>query len=190
MMNINQTPDIDRMLVVGPTGSGKSFAADRLSHILDKPLVSLDRLMLDENGKPKPKEQFVEEAEEFFAQPEYEEGWVVDGTYRSLRHITWDKADLIGYIRPPVILNAALISLRALTRDTTGGNSDQSISEQLERLRKTRRWDLEKLDHTTAEYRAMGKQVIQTATSSGLIRSVMHHIEASSSHNLGDKQQL
>jgi adenylate kinase family enzyme len=164
---------IDRLLVVGPIGAGKSYAAARLATALAKPLINLDRLMLDEEHRPKPKRQFVEEAEEFFGRPEYSQGWVTDGTFRSLRHLTWDRADMIGYIRPPVVLNIGLVAFRALTGDISGGNSPQPMRAQLDRLFATRSEDLRKIDHTTAEYAEQGTPIVQSMTAGGLVRSVM-----------------
>ncbi len=163
---------INRLLLVGPIGAGKSYAANELAESLDKPLITLDKLMLDENRVPKPKDRFIEEAEELFARPEYTNGWIVDGTYRSIRHLTWEQADVIGYIRPPLVRNIGLVVLRATTKDTSGGNSPQPVHIQLRRLFKTRQEDIAKIDTTTAEYAERGKRIVQATSSSKLIAMV------------------
>jgi adenylate kinase family enzyme len=164
--------NIERVLVVGPIGAGKTYAAQRIAMLVGKPLVQIDRIMLDSvTGKPKAIEDFLDDAAEYFAQPELQDGWVADGSYRSLRNLTWEQADVIGYIRPRAPQNFLRLTQRSLTKNQEGGNSNDSYLTCLKRLHDTRVADLEKLDGTTSEFRELGTEVLVERSSSALVAS-------------------
>ena len=175
-----ESPELDRVLVVGPIGAGKSFAASRIAEMLQRPLVRIDEIMLDENKCPKPKDRFIEDAEEFFAQPHLEDGWVADGNYRSIRHITWEKADAIGYVRPGRTRNYANVARRSISRDTSGGNTNEGLVTQVRRLSQTRQEDMAKLDETTGEFEANGVPVFRYRDSGNLVLAFSELIIAQS----------
>ena len=166
----------EHILIVGPIGAGKSFVADRVGEQLDLPVIHLDSIMLTDEGTPKTKEVFVADATEYFSRPELSSGWVADGTtLGSIRDVVWEPAELIGYVRPNFVLNVARLAQRRLTHDTRGGQNDHPFMEQYRRMRTTRPGDIEKLDKTTAEFRAKGVSVIQRASSGGLLKSILKH---------------
>ncbi len=133
--------------------------------------------MLDPLTGPKSREKFIEDAEAYFASPELAEGWVADGTYRSLRQITWERADAIGYIRPSLPRNLLRVVQRGLTGDVRGGNSPSSLRTQLARLHATRVEDINKLDLTTQEFREYGTPVLETSSSARLIAAFALYLE-------------
>lgn len=183
--------ELERILVVGPIGAGKSFAAREIGEMAGLPVVHIDRIMLDPDTRlPKPRDRFIEDAEAFFAQPRMQSGWVADGTYRSLRHLTWERADAIGYIRPGLIQNISRIVQRCVTHDTSGGQNPDTLYRQLNRLRGTRQEDIAKLDTTTQEFRELGTMVIEEPTSRALITAFAGILAVENSSNALDSTEL
>ena len=162
-----------RILIVGPIGSGKSYSAEILSNELDLPVLNLDRVMLDDYGTPKQKDRFIEDAAIALESSKYRDGWIVDGTFRSLRALTWDNADVIGYLRPVFLVNAGLVALRGMRKDVRGGNSLQPTGVQIRRLLNTRSEDIHKIDSTVLEYNEKGRKVVVARSSSSLVRRIV-----------------
>ena len=87
------TTDIgERIVVVGTTGSGKSWLASHLAERLGLPHVELDALFWDPHWTPAP--QFRERVAAAVAGA----GWVVDGNYRAIRDLTWPRAQTIVWL--------------------------------------------------------------------------------------------
>lgn len=70
-----QTPRIQRILIFGRGGSGKSRLAERLSVILALPLTELDELFWSEDLSPTPVSRWVELQDRLSAA----ERWILDG---------------------------------------------------------------------------------------------------------------
>jgi hypothetical protein len=74
-----QTPDFTRTLIIGNSGAGKSWLAERLARHLQAPWVELDRLhwLSDEHSLPRPRAEALAMAR--IAADE--ERWVIEGVY-------------------------------------------------------------------------------------------------------------
>jgi adenylate kinase family enzyme len=68
---------MERILVMGSPGSGKSTFARRLSHITDIPVVSLNALYWKPGWKPSEAAEFEERVTEAIRRPH----WIIDGDY-------------------------------------------------------------------------------------------------------------
>jgi adenylate kinase family enzyme len=101
-----------RIVVVGTTGSGKTTAANRLSHKLGIPHTELDALNWGPNWQMRPPEQFNAAVE----QATRGETWVVDGNYSRAREIVWPRADTIVWLDYPLPLILWRLWWRTLRR--------------------------------------------------------------------------
>lgn len=92
-------PGIDRVVVVGSSGSGKTTVAKEIAGRLDLPYLELDALAHRGGWDATPVEVFQEELREFVAG----ERWVVDGNYasRGTRDLVWPLADTFVWLDPP-----------------------------------------------------------------------------------------
>ena len=85
---------LQRIVVVGTTGSGKTTMASRLAERLGIPHTELDSLNWGPNWTMRPDEEFrtlVDEATR-------SEAWVVDGNYSRARDIVWPRADTVVWL--------------------------------------------------------------------------------------------
>jgi adenylate kinase family enzyme len=107
-----QWSKVKRIVVLGTSGSGKTTLAGQLSKLLDIPHVELDGLYHGPNWSETPDEVFFERV----AVATAEEKWVVDGGYHRVRHLTWDRADLLIWIDLPFPTTFSRVVRRTLRR--------------------------------------------------------------------------
>jgi adenylate kinase family enzyme len=93
---------VERILVVGTTGSGKSTMASRLAARLGIPHVELDALHWGPGWSERPAESFRAALVQATAGPR----WVVDGNYSRYRELTLPRADAVIWLdySLPVVL--------------------------------------------------------------------------------------
>jgi adenylate kinase family enzyme len=85
---------MDRIVVVGCGGSGKSVTARRLGDLLGLPVVHLDTLYYDRDWNTLPADQFATRQRELVIQPR----WIIDGNYASTLPIRLTSADTIIFL--------------------------------------------------------------------------------------------
>jgi adenylate kinase family enzyme len=91
---------MNRILVIGSAGAGKSTLSTELSKSLDLPIIHLDRYYWKPNWIPTPDEEwdhFIEEASN-------QEQWIMDGNYSRTLHLRLNRADAIIFLDMPRIL--------------------------------------------------------------------------------------
>jgi adenylate kinase family enzyme len=88
---------VERVSVVGCSGSGKTTVAARLAERLDAPHIELDAMFHQPRWTPLPEEEFRERLDEMLAG----DRWVVDGNYSAVRDLVWTRADTIVWIDLP-----------------------------------------------------------------------------------------
>ncbi len=90
--------NLQRIVVVGTTGSGKTTMAGRLSDKLGIPHTELDALSWGPNWTMRPQEEFRAAVD----QATRGETWVVDGNYSRARELLWPRADTIVWLDFPL----------------------------------------------------------------------------------------
>lgn len=129
----NRAPSVERpcrISVVGTTGSGKTCLARRLASQSGLPLYELDSIRRDDNGDHLTHQEFVDTVTELASRDE----WIIDGHYRDVRELVWDRADMVVWLNYPMPLVLGRLVRRfterngpaawispALDRPTTGG---------------------------------------------------------------------
>jgi adenylate kinase family enzyme len=83
---------MERILVGGSSGAGKTTMARALSARLDLPHAELDALFHGPNWTPRP--EFVADVDAFTSQPR----WVVDHDYAAARHLVWARIDTFVWL--------------------------------------------------------------------------------------------
>ncbi len=90
---------MDRVSVIGGSGSGKTTVASRIAEIIGAPHLELDSVFHQPDWAPLPDDQFRTRVDEFTGQAR----WVVDGNYTShgVADIVWPRADTIVWLDLP-----------------------------------------------------------------------------------------
>ena len=101
-------PKLDRVVVVGTSGSGKSTAGARLANKLGARFVELDELFWGPNWQPKPEAQFVSLVREAAA--------VVAGNYGVARPEIWPRANAVVWLNFSLAVVLRRVILRSAKR--------------------------------------------------------------------------
>jgi len=89
--------DMQRISVVGNSGSGKTTAARHLAHVLGVPHVELDAIFHQPGWQELPTAEFREQVTRLVQG----ESWVVDGNYTAVRDLIWNRADTVIWLDLP-----------------------------------------------------------------------------------------
>jgi adenylate kinase family enzyme len=119
---------MNRISVVGTSGSGKTTFAGKLSKILRIPHVELDVLSWEAGWTPSPKEIFRSRVREAVGGA----CWVVDGNYGSdAQDLVWERADTVvwlNYSYPVTIYRVVIRTLRrVVTREECCNGNQESL---------------------------------------------------------------
>lgn len=68
---------MNRVVVIGPPGAGKTTLSRRLADITGLPHIQLDELRFKDDGHPKPVEEWVAITDELIAADQ----WILEGPY-------------------------------------------------------------------------------------------------------------
>jgi adenylate kinase family enzyme len=91
------TVAVTRIAVHGASGSGKTTLATALAYRLGVARTELDALFHQPGWTTLPDDEFRAEVAARAAGP----GWVIDGNYRVVRDLVWERAQLIVVLDPP-----------------------------------------------------------------------------------------
>src|SRR5277367_5340256 len=87
---------LDRIVIVGKSGAGKTTLATQLADRLSLTNVELDRISWQANWVNLPKHEMRERVDEALAVAGH---WIADGNYiRSVRDIVWVRADTLIWL--------------------------------------------------------------------------------------------
>lgn len=103
---------MDRINIIGCSGSGKSTFGRKLSSILDIKYYELDSLFWKPNWEQTDKDDFFDKAKSIVNT----ESWVIDGNYRRIEQIKFNRADTIIWIDTPFYLTMIQAFKRAIRR--------------------------------------------------------------------------
>jgi len=88
---------MQRISVVGNSGSGKTTAARELAALLDVPHIELDAIFHQPGWAELPEPEFRRRVAEVAGGP----SWVIDGNYNAVRDIVWQRADTVVWLDLP-----------------------------------------------------------------------------------------
>jgi len=103
-----------RIVVYGPTGSGKTTVAGRIAQCLGIPHIELDAIHFAPDWVEKPLEEFRAEVSALLSS--YTDGWVCDGNYSQVRDLTLPLADTVIWLRLPLRVAFWWLWKRTVTR--------------------------------------------------------------------------
>jgi len=106
---------MQRVVILGTTGSGKSWLAARLAARLDSRIVELDALYWGPDWQPAPFELF-----RYRVECETRDGdWIVVGNYSQVRDLVWHEADTLVWLDLPLGVVMTQLLSRTVQRIAT-----------------------------------------------------------------------
>jgi len=102
---------MQRVLIVGPPGAGKSTLARALGRQLDLPVIHLDQLFWRPGWKRSDWDMFIEHVRAAAA----EECWVMDGNYSNTYDLRFPRADTVIHLDVPTRTSLYRILRRMIT---------------------------------------------------------------------------
>jgi adenylate kinase family enzyme len=91
---------MNRIAIVGATGSGKTTLAKKAAHQLGIPFVETDSVYWGPNWTPIP----IDEFRHWMDLATRAERWVIDGNYSKVRDLVWRRADTLVWLDYPFLL--------------------------------------------------------------------------------------
>ncbi len=118
---------MQRVHVVGTSGSGKTWLGERLAEVLDLPFVDLDAIYHQPGWVQMPDDEFIARVGEVAAT----EAWVVAGNYSRARAPLWARADVVVFLDLPlhVVFPAVLgrTVKRGITREELWNGNKENL---------------------------------------------------------------
>lgn len=97
MLSINQIkklrPNIQRIMIIGRSGSGKSTFGIKLSKIVNIPIYHLDKYFFESNWVARNYQEFVSSQIEIASNA----SWIIDGNSTRSYEVRYERADLCLY---------------------------------------------------------------------------------------------
>ena len=108
----NRLLQIERVNIIGTSGSGKSTFGRQLSKLLGLPFIEMDSLYWGPNWTERPDEEFLAKVE---ASTEPAR-WVLDGNYQRTTPIKWRHVQLVIWIDLSLVRTLYRVASRSLKR--------------------------------------------------------------------------
>lgn len=111
-MDLGMDHCMERIAIVGTTGSGKTTLARRVAQRCQIPHIELDALQWEPNWTPAEPQVFRDRVTAALNG----DRWVVDGNYSAVRDIVWGRADTVVFLDYPFGLVLRRLLKRTLRR--------------------------------------------------------------------------
>ncbi|WP_306795338.1 AAA family ATPase [Cohnella sp. GbtcB17] len=85
---------MNRILIIGSAGSGKSTLSQRISEELKLPVIHLDKYYWKPNWVPTPNEEW----DNFVIEATNQEQWIMDGNYTRTLDLRLKRADTVIFL--------------------------------------------------------------------------------------------
>ena len=112
---IERLAGIERINVVGTSGSGKSTFARQLADALGLPYVEMDRIFWKADWTETPDEEFLPQVESITGADQ----WVLDGNYIRTTPIKWCRVQLVVWLDMPFLRTLYRVTSRCVRRSVT-----------------------------------------------------------------------
>ena len=120
---------MNRILVIGSAGSGKSTLSQKLSEYLLLPVVHLDRFYWKPNWISTPNDEW----DKFVKEAANQDQWIMDGNYSRTLDIRLNKADAVIFLdMPRIICIYRIIKRRIKYHGKTRPDLNEECPERLD----------------------------------------------------------
>jgi adenylate kinase family enzyme len=120
---------LQRVMIIGSAGSGKSTLSQALGRILDLPVIHLDKYYWKPNWVPTPNDEWDEVVEQLAMK----EQWIIDGNYSRTLDIRILRADLIIFMdMPRWLCMYGILKRRVMYHNKTRGDLNEGCPEKID----------------------------------------------------------
>lgn len=149
------THPLDRIVVIGTSGAGKSTFGARVAEILGIPHIELDALFWGPGWTPVPRKQFETAVRQAVAGAR----WLIDGNYGRIRNLVWSRATQViwlDYSLPRLMLQLIGRTVRrSLRREALFSGNRESIRRTLFSRESILLWALTSFGRRRREFTAI-----------------------------------
>ena len=110
----------ERIIVIGPPGSGKTFFSEIIKDYFDGPMIHIDNVLWQNNLIPLSNEELQIQLNRIIQTDK----WIIDGTYLKLLSARIKRASLIFYLDIPVDMCIESINVRRIKEPNIHGCED------------------------------------------------------------------
>jgi adenylate kinase family enzyme len=118
-----------RIAVIGSSGSGKTTLARHIAEMADIPHIELDSMYWGRDWTPR--SDFIERVRAMTLT----ERWVIEGNYRAVRDLVWQRAEAMVWLNLPLPVVLARATARTLQRivrgEATHGGNRETLTRAL-----------------------------------------------------------
>lgn len=114
-MEVERLSQVERINVIGTSGSGKSTFGRKLAQLLRLPFFELDQLHWGPNWQETPPEQMLLKVQRVTDSPR----WVLDGNYLKTTPVKWQQVQLVVWLDMSFPRTIYRVASRCLTRAWT-----------------------------------------------------------------------
>ncbi|WP_339322091.1 DNA topology modulation protein [Paenibacillus sp. FSL W8-0194] len=120
---------MNRIIVIGSAGSGKSTLSQKLSKILSLPVIHLDRYYWKPHWTPTPNEEW----DDFIKAAVSQDRWIMDGNYSRTLGMRLNEADAVIFLDMPTLLCIyRIIKRRIIYHGKTRPDLNEECPEKLD----------------------------------------------------------
>lgn len=114
-IEVNRLSQIERVNVIGTSGSGKSTFGRQLAVLLGLPFVEMDSVYWGPNWKEPTDEEFIPKLTTITDR----ERWVLDGNYSRTTPVKWRQVQLVVWLDLSFVRTVLRVSARCVKRSIT-----------------------------------------------------------------------
>ena len=154
-----------RIHIVGGPGTGKSYTAIELSGRFGVPVYDLDDLFWDRSAPGYGVRADAIARDQRLASIVAQEGWIIEGVYYGWLAPSFDAADVLIALTPPIrVRHWRVIRRFVLRRFGRIPSKDESLADLWRLLRWSHAYDARHLVEARASVRARGRELVECKT--------------------------
>ena len=155
-----------RIHLIGGPGSGKSYAAARLSAQFDVPVYALDDLFWDNTTSGYDVRREPAERDQQLASLVERDGWIIEGVYYGWVAPSFAAADIIIALTPSILIRQWRVMKRYALRKAgrEASSKDESLVDLWQLLRWGQTYDVQMLAPARSAVAACGRTWVECQT--------------------------